>query len=264
MTLATLVARRKVALCQIASKIFNRRFVKVKKTLQLAPLYPLLYKILKRAFPKCLWAGDGSERALALTFDDGPHPQYTPQLLEVLERYKITASFFWLGVSVERWPQIAKEVYQRGHWIGLHGWNHRSFPLLSDTQLRQSLEKTQEAIAAACDLDLQQVRRTVRDVRPPNGLFVARTLKRLREWNYRTVMWSVVPEDWVRPGVSVVCQRLRQQVQPGSLIVLHDGYYGGEDVAATVAEAIPWLLEQGYEFVSVERLWQSFPANFSS
>lgn len=232
--------------------------------MQFAPLYPLLYKILKPAFPKCLWAGDESSREIALTFDDGPHPQHTPQLLDVLDRYGISASFFWLGVCVKRSPAVAKEVYGRGHWIGLHGWTHRSFPLLSDAELQQSLEKTQEAIAAACDWDLQQVRKTVRDARPPNGLFTPRTLQRLQQWNYRPVMWSVVPEDWVRPGVSVAVQRVRQQVQPGSLIVLHDGYCGGEDVAATAAELIPWLLEQGYQFASVDRLWQSVRADASS
>lgn len=224
--------------------------------MQLAPLYPFVYQVLKPAFPNCLWAGTLEQPTVALTFDDGPHPQYTPQLLEVLDHYGIVASFFWLGVCVDRSPDIAKSVYQRGHWIGLHGYDHRMFPRLKPGELKQSLQKTQAAIATACGLDLSYVQMAVRDVRPPNGIFTPQTLKWLQEWNYRPVMWSVVPEDWVRPGVSVVVERVRRQVRNGSSIVLHDGACGGQDVAQTAALVIENLLQQGLKFVTVEQLWQ--------
>jgi peptidoglycan/xylan/chitin deacetylase (PgdA/CDA1 family) len=220
--------------------------------MQLAPLYPILYQILKPSFPRCLWTGPTNSRAIALTFDDGPHPQYTGELLQVLDHYGITASFFWLGACVDRTPTVAKEVYKRGHWIGLHGYYHHSFAFLTPDALKESLEKTQEAITKACQIQPENVR----DVRPPNGLFTPQTLSLLNQWNYRPVMWSVVPEDWERPGISVVLQRVLRQVQNGSLIVLHDGYCGGQDVAETTALLIPQLLQQGYHFVTIEQLWQ--------
>ncbi|MBW4574663.1 MAG: polysaccharide deacetylase family protein [Aphanothece sp. CMT-3BRIN-NPC111] len=220
--------------------------------MQIAPLTPILYRILKPTFPSCLWAGSVSSPAIALTFDDGPHPQYTPQLLQVLDRYEIPASFFWLGTCVNRAPAVALDVYRRGHWIGLHGYDHRSFANLNSDELKQSLEKTQEAIAAACQLEPQYVR----DVRPPNGLFTPRTLNLLHQWNYRPVMWSVVPEDWVQPGISLVVERVLKQVENGSLIVLHDGYYGGQDVAETTAQLVPQLLRRGFEFVTIDQLWR--------
>lgn len=220
--------------------------------MQFASLYPLVYQILKPTFPKCLWCGDLNSKAVALTFDDGPHPQYTKELLAVLDRYNIKASFFWLGVCVNRYPAIAKAISDRGHWIGLHSYDHRNFPMMNATELQQSLEKTQTAIYHACNLKPEQVR----DVRPPNGLFTPETLKLLHQWNYRPVMWSVVPEDWVRPGVNTVVQRVLKQVENGSVIVLHDGACGGEDVAATAQILIPQLLQQGYEFMTVDTLWQ--------
>jgi peptidoglycan/xylan/chitin deacetylase (PgdA/CDA1 family) len=217
--------------------------------IQLAPLFPIFHRILKPIFPDCLWEGDPNLKAIALCFDDGPHPQYTPQLLRVLDRYKIIANFFWLGICVERFPHIAQQICDRGHWIGLHGYDHRNFAMLSPRELKQSLETTQAAIYNACNLTPEQIR----DVRPPNGLFTPTTLDLLSQWNYRPIMWSIVPEDWVKPGVNTVVQRVLNQVQNGSIIVLHDGACGGQDIAATVEILIPQLLQQGYEFVTIDR-----------
>jgi len=220
--------------------------------MQLAPLFPIIHPILKSAFPRCLWTGDVNRREIALTFDDGPHNRHTLELLKVLDITEIKASFFWLGCCVERHPEIAKAVCDRGHGIGLHGYQHISFPKLKPQELKQSLEDTQKAISKACDLEPK----LIRDVRPPNGFFTPQTLQLLKQWEYRPVMWSVVPEDWVRPGVSTVVSRVVQQTVNGSIIVLHDGYCGGEDVAAAAAKIIPLLQDKGYNFVSIEQLWQ--------
>lgn len=224
--------------------------------MQLAPVFPILYQILQPTFPSCLWSGSAQEPIVALTFDDGPHPEYTPQLLKVLDKYEIPASFFWLGVCVERSPEVAKAVYQRGHWVGLHGYSHQMFTRFPSPILKENLEKTQLAIAQACELDFDYVQNFVRDVRPPNGVFTPQILKSLQTWKYRPVMWSVVPEDWLLPGVAVVVQRVLSQVRNGSLIVLHDGMCGGPDVAQTTDLIVNKLLQRGFKFVTVEQLWQ--------
>lgn len=221
--------------------------------MQFAPLYPLIYKILKPSFPNCLWTGNPNSQNIALTFDDGPHREYTPQLLAVLDRYQIPASFFWLGVCVNRAPEAAKMVYSRNHWIGLHGYEHHNFPLLTQQELRNSLEKTQITISQTCNIASEKIR----DVRPPNGFFTPNTLKLLKQWNYRPVMWSVVPEDWVRPSINIVVKRVLERVQNGSIIVLHDGYFGGQDVATTAEALIPQLLAQGYKFVTIDSFWEN-------
>lgn len=224
--------------------------------MQFAPFYPLLHPILKTTFPDCLWMGCAQQKTIALTFDDGPHPQHTLQVLAVLDRYQVKASFFWLGMMVDRYPDVARAVHQQAHWLALHGYEHRLFPSLTAVELQQSLQQTQRAIAQACHFDLAAAQHRIRDVRPPVGVVTPKTVKLLQQWHYRPVMWSVVPEDWVRPGVEVAAARVMTQAQNGSLIVLHDGYYGGEDAAATADRIIPALLKQGYRFVSIEAFWQ--------
>jgi len=219
----------------------------------LAPLLPILHPILKSVFPTCLWQGNTQNPEIALTFDDGPHPEYTPQLLEVLDKYQIKANFFLLGICVDYYPEITKAIYEKGHRICLHGYEHISFPQLTPIQLKSSLEKTKLSINKACGLATQ----SICDVRPPYGIAIPQTLKLLEEWKYRTIMWSVVPVDWVRPGISVVVNRVLQQTSNGSIIVLHDGCSGGQDVAKSAAEIIPILLEKNYEFITIDKMWQT-------
>jgi peptidoglycan/xylan/chitin deacetylase (PgdA/CDA1 family) len=224
----------------------------------LAPIFPIIHPILKRAFPNCLWTGDINRREIALTFDDGPHPQHTPALLKVLAQNQIKASFFLLGLCVQSYPQTTKNIYESGHWIGLHGYQHKCFPMLTQKELKSSLENTQNSLVQACGLAPE----LIRDVRPPNGIITPHQLDLLNNWGYRSVMWSVVPEDWVRPGVARVTNRVIQQTVNGSIIVLHDGYCGGEDVALSAAAIIPILLDQGYKFVTIDQMWQQIQSNY--
>ena len=220
--------------------------------MQFAPIYPFLYRLLAPVFPNCLWSGLGDRNQIALTFDDGPHPEYTAQLLKVLERYDQVASFFCLGSCVRENIELVREISLRGHWLGLHGYKHRSFTSLSRAELDRSLLLTQEAIASATNLEPDRII----DVRPPNGLFSPAVLQRLQQQNYRVVMWSVVSEDWLNPGINLIRRRVMNQVKNGANIVLHDGNYGGKDVAAVAADLIPRLLDRGYKFVSINDLWR--------
>ncbi len=212
-------------------------------------LYPLLHWSLKTLFPTALWElpADPLGQQVALTFDDGPHPQHTPALLQVLQEFQVPATFFVVGERVQRWPHLAWQIRQQGHGLGLHGWQHRSFTRLSRRELHDSLRRSQAVLAAACG----GIPEEYRAVRPPNGLFWPQTLEDLRRWGFFPVMWSVVPEDWLEPPVAVVVERVLAQVRPGSLIVLHDGVQGGSQVAEAVRRLIPALREKGFDFVGL-------------
>lgn len=219
-----------------------------------ADLIPYLYRFLKKRQPECLWEGDRSQPAVALTFDDGPHPIHTPPLLEVLDQHQVKATFFWLGAWVERYPDIARAVYDQGHWLGLHGYEHRAFIGQSAQSIRHSLEQTQAAIAQACAISPTQII----DVRPPYGICSNQTIQNLHHWGYRSVMWSVVPIDWTEPGVSTVAQRVHQQTRGGDIIVLHDGASGGASVARATHRILPILLADGFTFVTISEMWRHF------
>jgi peptidoglycan/xylan/chitin deacetylase (PgdA/CDA1 family) len=212
--------------------------------------YATIHRTLSRNFPACLWVGDPSCREVALTFDDGPHRQFTPELLRVLEQRQVHASFFVLGCQVDNTPEIARAIYQAGHWIGLHGYWH--FPFLSTHGLKEDLERTRQSLARACNLDPT----TICDVRPPFGFFTPEILNALTTWGYRPVMWQVLADDSMHPGTPVIVQRILQQTTNGALIVLHDGNDGCGDVAEATDLIIQKLSAEGYQFVTVDALWQ--------
>ncbi len=212
--------------------------------------YSTLHSKLSQTFPACLWSGDPARREVALTFDDGPHRRFTPGLLEVLDRYGVQATFFVLGQQVDNTPEIVRDIYAAGHWLGLHGYDHQPFVLSEG--LRESLELTKQSISRACGLDPE----LIRDVRPPYGVFTPWTLDALLTWGYRPVMWQVVSDDSLQPGVEVIVDRTLRRTGNGALIVLHDGSDRCTDVAEATTHIVEQLLARGYRFVSVEQFWR--------
>lgn len=207
--------------------------------------YPWVHQGLKRIFPGCLW--ELGSPHIALTFDDGPHPEYTPKLLDTLQEFGIQANFFVLGEQAQRWPHLIARMAAEGHHIGLHGWQHRSFPTLDPQALRASLRRTQEVLAAATG----GIPDTFRQVRPPNGLVTPCTLHHLKQGGFQTVMWTVVPEDWLDLPVSVIVERVMTQIRPGALIVLHDGVFGGSQVSDVIRQLAPLLQAQPWPLITL-------------
>jgi peptidoglycan/xylan/chitin deacetylase (PgdA/CDA1 family) len=206
---------------------------------------------MRLAFPEVLWNGETDERIVALSYDDGPDPADAPQLLDVLERQQVAASFCWFGYGAARHPAIVRAAAEAGHLIGTHGFDHRSFILEDRATLRRQLAVTRQLLAAAAGRPAE----AIRDIRPPYGVFTPDLLADLAAWGFRAVVGSVIPIHWKQPQRTSVEQVLRQ-VGPGALIVLHESH-GGPPVAQLTEELIVRLRSEGYRFVTHERLWET-------
>jgi peptidoglycan/xylan/chitin deacetylase (PgdA/CDA1 family) len=153
-----------------------------------------------------------SDPVAALTFDDGPHPEYTPRLLALLEKYQARATFFMLGEAAYQYPELVRQISQAGHALGNHSWDHPSFPLIPSRKRREQLRACERALAPYGQ----------RLFRPPYGQQnVASYLDALRS-GYEVVTWSVEVGDWWDHDVLRMTNLLVSQTQPGSIIVLHD------------------------------------------
>ncbi len=207
------------------------------------------YRAMQRQHPDILWFGDESRREIALTFDDGPHPKDTPQVLEKLAKHNIQATFFLVGRYVEQHPALVKQIHQSGHQLGIHGFRHRPFPLEKPSALQTQLDRTRNAIANACGISPE----TIKDLRPPYGAFTSTTARKLTEWGYRLVLWNNMPPHWMQP-VNWTIKQVLDQIHPGSIIALHDGHGHGTKVAHILDIIIPKLKAQGYDFVTIEQM----------
>ena len=207
------------------------------------------YRARQKRHPSILWQGDGSRRAVALTFDDGPHPKDTPRVLEALAKHNVRATFFLVGKYAERHPNLVRQIHQNGHQLGIHCYRHLPFPLENPANLRAQLERTRNAIAEACGISSE----TIRHIRPPYGAFTTRTLSLLTGWGYRLVMWNNIPPHWMQP-LSWTIKQVMSDAIPGSVIVLHDGHGHGARAAEIVDIVVPQIRAAGVEFVTVEEM----------
>jgi peptidoglycan/xylan/chitin deacetylase (PgdA/CDA1 family) len=212
---------------------------------------PWLHPLLEWRYPQALWRGDPRQHEVALTFDDGPHATDTPALLELLDRYAIPATFFWLGTNIEAHPDLVAAAAAAGHQIGIHGYEHKAFPLTPAPTLRRQLDQTRALITAASN----QPAAAVCYVRPPYGVFNADTLRDMVAWGYRPVMWSTVPFHWLQTTQEAVTQ-VGHEVYNGAIIVLHEGHADSPPVVQIAESVIGNLRAQGYRFVTIAHLWQ--------
>lgn len=196
----------------------------------------------------CVSRGGGDRMEIALTFDDGPQPPYTGQVLDILARYGVPATFFCTGMYAAAWPEYLVRMRDEGHTVANHTWSHPFLFELSRPQLTEQLDRTNDAIAAATGEAAPTL------FRPPYGSRTAEVLRWLAESGLTTVLWDVAPDDWQLPGADTIAARVLGEARPGSIVLLHDS---GGDRSQTVAALVPiieGLLGQGYTFVSVNRL----------
>lgn len=182
---------------------------------------------------------------VALTFDDGPHRVHTIKILDVLKKYNAKATFFVLGSNVKRYPQIVRRIANEGHEVANHSWSHPFFTKLNEAGLRKQLGDTNFIIESTTG-------QKVRSMRPPYG-DTSRSIDALmaNQYGLTPIMWSVDPNDWKRPGVQVVVNRVLSMTRPGSVILLHDIHASS---AQAVEPIVKGLIQKGYKLVTVNQL----------
>jgi peptidoglycan/xylan/chitin deacetylase (PgdA/CDA1 family) len=197
---------------------------------------PFLYRAL---FPCAHWRFNSNEKVVFLTFDDGPIPEMTPWVLDLLDQYQIKAVFFCVGDNVRKHPDIYREILARGHRTGNHTYHHlQGLKVTTKTYL----EDVKEA-AQLIDSKL---------FRPPHGHIRFPQFFRLRN-DYTIILWDVVTRDYsclMTPGQ--VLTNVKKHTRNGSIIVFHDSLKGGEKTRYALPRSIDWLLEQGYQFRLIE------------
>lgn len=186
-----------------------------------------------------------SRKVVALTFDDGPHPQLTPKLLDLLQREGVHATFFVLGSLADAHPEILQRMAAEGHEVANHTWDHPRLPALSAEKFAHQIRDTTEVIE-------RNTGRKVTLMRPTYGLYNERVKNTLiNDYGLDVILWSVDPNDWKKPGADVVARRLVSGARPGAILLSHDIHPG---TIAAMPKVISELKAKGYAFATVSEL----------
>lgn len=225
-------------------------FSKIILLLLLLPLgIPVLIPEMGLAYSGVTSQLIGSEKIVALTYDDGPHPIYTPQILDILDQYQAKATFFMIGSRMEEYPDIVKEVSARGHLIANHTYTHPyNLRTLSAKELKWEIDQ--------CQLSMQRIAgQNTYLFRPPRGILNSQIIKILQKKGYTIVLWGICTHNYKAPTPEMMAARVINDAHPGLIVLLHDGRtdFRWKEVVATRL-IVENLSQQGYHFVTLEEL----------
>jgi len=186
-----------------------------------------------------------SQPIVAMTFDDGPHPDLTPKLLDLLKKRNIRATFYVIGRNVAAYPEIARRMVEEGHEIGNHTYTHPALSKIGASRVKSELDRTSDIIR-------QVTGANPKTMRPPYGATNTSLSRRIHgEFSMPVIMWSVDPQDWRYRNASRVSSHIIANAKPGDIILAHDIH---PSTIAAMPAALDALLAKGFRFVTVSEL----------
>lgn len=207
---------------------------------------------VKGGQPEIIRAGEHEGHAVAITFDDGPSPSYTPKILALLNHYQAHATFFVLGRKVEEYPGLIKAMLRDGHEVGNHTFDHPRLPKTDQLTREQEIEKT------GLDLDLVGCPQKPRLLRPPYSAYDNRLVSYLEHTHRQLVLWSIDSGDWRGLDAAAIVNNVLGRVGNGSIIIFHDSDEKDQADRSPTVEALrvilPALRASGYRLVTVSEL----------
>lgn len=200
-----------------------------------------------------LYSGNPYLPEIALTFDDGPKPLYTSQILAILQKYSVKATFNVIGSQAAAYPALVQQESQQENSIGNHTWTHPQLTHLSPAAVRHELQSTSNEIQADTG-----VLPTI--FRPPYGKFNSSIQSIAASLGLSTVLWNVDPKDWSRPGTNAIIQNVLKSVHNGSIILLHDGGGNRSETVAALPTIITRLAQRGFQFITIPHMIDDLPS----
>ncbi len=201
-----------------------------------------------------VWEVPTRMKVVALTFDDGPDPVFTPQILDILKKNHAKATFFVIGNRMERYPALIKREVDEGHELGNHTFTHRKLTQMDPVQFYNQVQKTDDLIHS---YQLSQVKL----LRPPGGTLSPHSIKMANKNKFEIILWSwhQDPRDWANPGTGNIIQHIRSNVRNGDIILLHDAGGDRSQTVKALEKILPALSSRGYHFVTVTQLMRTNP-----
>lgn len=210
-------------------------------------LFYASYSIRSGIYVKALCKKETHEKVVALTFDDGPDPDYTPKVLDVLKQHQVHATFFCVGSKAEQYPELVERIRSESHLIGNHSYTHAGiFPLFSLEKMVQDMQQSQQILETLTKQKIQLFR-------PPFGVTNPTLAKAVRQLGYTTIGWNIRSFDTRGESTDKVFRRITQQLEPGSVILLHDRLSNSTDL---LVRLLNHLMNHNYKVVRIDELFE--------
>ena len=205
-----------------------------------------------RFCPQIVFGIKTKEKVVALTFDDGPHPIFTIELLKLLSEFNVKATFFVSGKYVEQHKDIVKQIVDNGHELGNHAYSHRNLIFKTASFIKEEIEKT-DALIRSCGADVPNI------VRPPFGRFLFSALYVFYKLKKKVILWNIPTKDYKAKNQEQIVTKVYRKLKPGGIIIMHDAGKDNSLVDRSISlQAVRTLLSdlphKDFRFVTISEL----------